>query len=73
MHEVLWDFEIQIDHQILYRRRDQVIVNKRPKKRTCCIVEFAIPADHRVKIKESEKRDKYLNLARKLKKLWNRT
>ena len=33
--------------------------------------DFAIPVDHRVKIKESEKRDKYLNLARELKSLWN--
>ena len=34
-------------------------------------MDFAIPADHRVKLKESKKRDKYLNLARELKKLWN--
>ena len=37
---------------------------------TCKIVDFAIPADHRVKLKESEKKDKYLDLARELKKLW---
>ena len=27
--------------------------------------------DHRIKIKESEKRDKYLDLVREVKKLWN--
>ena len=27
--------------------------------------------DHRIKLKECEKRDKYLDLARELKKLWN--
>ena len=32
---------------------------------------FAVPADHRIKLKECEKRDKYLDLARELKKLWN--
>ena len=32
---------------------------------------FADPVDHRIKLKESEKRDKYLDLARELKKLWN--
>ena len=32
---------------------------------------FAIPTDHRVKLKECEKSDKYLELARELKKLWN--
>ena len=41
------------------------------KKRTCQIVDFAVPADHRVKLKESEKNDKYLDLARELKKLRN--
>ena len=34
-------------------------------------VDFAVLADHRMKLKESEKNDKYLNLARELKKLWN--
>ena len=32
---------------------------------------FAVLADHRVKFKESEKKDKYLDLDRDLKKLWN--
>ncbi len=32
------------------------------------IVDFAVPADHRIKLKECEKRDKYLDLARELKK-----
>ena len=32
---------------------------------------MAIPAGHRVKLKENEKRDKYVDLARELKKLWN--
>ena len=35
------------------------------------MVDFAVPVDHRVKLKESEKRDKYLYLARDLKELWN--
>ena len=39
--------------------------------RTGRIVDFAVPADHGVKIKESEKGDKYLDIARELKKLWN--
>ena len=45
--------------------------NQQKKKRICKIVDFAIPADHRIKQKEWEKKDKYLNLARELKKLWN--
>ena len=34
-------------------------------------MDFAVPADHRVKLKENEKKDKHLDLARELKKLWN--
>ena len=38
---------------------------------TCKIVKFAVPAVHRVKLKETEKKDKYLDLVWELKKLWN--
>ena len=34
-------------------------------------VDFVVPVDHRIKLKECEKKDKYLDLARELKKLWN--
>ena len=36
-------------------------------------MDFAVPPDRRIKLKESEKKDKYLDLARELKKkkLWN--
>ena len=45
--------------------------NQLKKKRIWKIVDFAVPADHRIKLKESEKKDKYLDLAGELKKLWN--
>ena len=47
---------------------DLVIVKKKKKKRICWIVDFAIPSNHRVKLKESEKTDKYLDLARETEK-----
>ena len=34
-------------------------------------MDFAVPVDHRVKLRESEKKDKYLDLAWELKKSWN--
>ena len=40
---------------------------KEERERTCRIVEFAVLADHRVKLKESKKRNKYLDFARELK------
>ena len=45
--------------------------NNPQKKETCKIVDFAVLADHRIKLNKSEKKDKYLDLAKKLKKLWN--
>ena len=64
-HKFLWDFEIHTDRRISARPLDLVIIDK--KKRTWGIVDFAILADDWVKLKEKEKRDKYLDLARELK------
>ena len=33
---------------------------------------FAVLADHRINLKESEKKDKHLDLAREMKELWNK-
>ena len=69
IHKLLWDFEIQTDYLISARWPDLIIIKKR--KWTCKIVDFADPTDHRVKLKESIKKDKYLGFARELRKLWN--
>ena len=55
-HKILWDFDIHTDHLISARRPDLIIIIK--KKRICKIVDFAVPADHRIKLKECEKKDK---------------
>ena len=68
-HKLRWDFDIHTDHILSTRRPDLIIINK--KQRTCKIVHFAVLTDHRIKLKECEKKDKYLDLARELKKLWN--
>ena len=51
-HKLLWDFDIETDHLISTRRQDHLIeINK--KKRTCKIVDLAVPADHRIKPNET--------------------
>ena len=69
-HKLRCDFVIKTDHLIAPRRPDLIIINKKKKKKkkTCKIVDLAVPVDHRVKLKESEKKDKYLDLAWELKK-----
>ena len=58
MHKIFWDFEI------LTAPPNPNLNNQR----TCPLVDFAVPTNHRVKIKESKRIDKYLDLARELKK-----
>ena len=65
-HKLLWDSDIQTDHLISARRPDLIIINKKKKRKKICKI-----VDHRIKLKECEKKDKYLDLARELKKLWN--
>ena len=55
-HKLLWDFNIQTDQLIPARRPVLIIINH--KKRICKIVDVAVPADHRINLKESEKKDK---------------
>ena len=66
-HKLLWGSVIQTDHLISTRRPDLIIIKK--KERTCRIVEFSFLADYRVKLKEYEKRDKYLDLAQGIEKI----
>ena len=49
-HKLLWDFDIHTDYLISTRTPDLIIINK--KKRTCKIVDIAVLADHRIKLKE---------------------
>ena len=50
-----------MNHLFSARRPDLIVINN--KKRTYRIVDFAVPADHRIKQKECEKKHKYLDLA----------
>ena len=65
-HKLLWDFDTHTDHLISARRPDLIIIEK---KRTCKIVDFAVLADHGIKLKECKMKNKYIDLTRELKKL----
>ncbi len=60
LHKLLWDFNIQTDHLIPARRLDLIIINKKK----CKIVIFAVPVDHRINLKEGEKKDNYIDFSR---------
>ena len=65
-HKLLWDFDIKMDHQISTRKPELIIINN--KKRTCQIADFTVPTNYRIKLKWSEKKDKYPHFARESKK-----
>ena len=48
-HKLLRDCDIQKDHLISVRRAEHVIMNK--KRELEKIVDAAVPADHRIKLK----------------------
>ena len=75
----LWTFNVRFTHShimaIVHTDRSPNLGqktrpnnNQQQKKRICKIVDFVVPANHRIKLKECEKKDKYLDLARELKK-----
>ena len=67
--KLLWDFNIQCDHEIEARRPDIVVVNENEKE--CKIVDVAVPWDSRVRAKERGKIDKYEDLKREVAIMWN--
>ena len=74
-HKILWHFEMKKrkkekeNHSIQTKGPDLVLINE--KKQFWHLVNFGISANYRMKIKEGGKLDKYLNLARELKKVYN--
>ena len=67
-YKLLWDFSIRTAHNIEARRPDIVLVDK--SKKSCHVIDVAIPEDSGAKEKEAEKVEKYQNLARELRRMW---
>ena len=65
-NKILWNSEMQADHSIPARIADLLFISE--KKRTFPLMDFAVPADHTVKMKESEMIENSLITK---KKLWN--
>ena len=65
---LLRDLTIQTDREIHHRRPDIVIQKKKAKE--TIIVDIAVPGDSNVLQKETEKYEKYQNLAREIKRIW---
>ena len=66
--KLLLDLTIQTDHDFHHRRPDIVIQKKKAKE--TIIVDIAVLGDSNVRQKETEKYEKYQDLARELKRIW---
>ena len=60
---------IQCDREIKAKKLDVVVVNK--NERSCAIIDMAIPGDIRVGEQEKEKIERYQEIKREIKRMWN--
>ena len=67
--KILWDVMIQCYREIKARKPNIVVVNK--NKKSCAIIDVAIPGDIRVSKKEKENIERYQKLKREIKRMWN--
>ena len=67
--KLLWDFSIQTSTCIQARGPDVVAVDR--EKKTCNIIDIAVPVDTGIVEKEKEKVEKYQDLRREVARLWN--
>jgi len=66
--KILWDMQVQTDHEIEARRPDIVLIKK--KEATAVLVDIAVPGDTRIKAREEDKILKYQDLKREIKRVW---
>ena len=67
--KILWDVIVQSDREIRARKPDIAVVNK--NERSCVIIDIALPEDIKVSKKEREKIERYQELKREIKRMWN--
>lgn len=67
--KLVWDFGIQTSAYIQARRPDVVVVDR--EKKTCNIIDIAVPVDAGIVEKEKEKVESYQDLRREVARPWN--
>ena len=58
----MWDFNIQTDHVIQYKRLDIAVLYQIERKSH--LIDITVPGDKRIELKEQEKIDNYSELRR---------
>ena len=68
-YKLLWDFSVRRDHEIGAKSLNLMIIDK--KDRSCQIIDVEILEDGRVREKKDEKSEKYQDLAREVRRMWD--
>jgi hypothetical protein len=66
---ILWNQQVQTDRTIPNNKPDITILDN--EKRTCMLIDVAIPGDRNVIKKKAEKISKYKDLAIEIQRMWN--
>lgn len=66
---IMWDHSIRTDRTIGANRPDIVLHNR--AKKTCLLIDVAIPDDQNITLKEAEKISKYKDLQIEVQRMWN--
>ena len=66
---ILWNFSIQTDHEVINNKPDIIVVDKINK--TVSLIEVAVPNDYNICNKPLQKIRAYTNLSGEIKTLWN--
>jgi hypothetical protein len=66
---ILWNQQVQTDRTIPNNKPD--IIKRDNEKRTCMLIDVAIPGDRNVSKKEAEKILKYKDLTTEIQRMWN--
>jgi len=66
--EILCDFQIQTDKQVMANQSDIVVVNKLQKK--AVVMDVAIPSDRNIEEEKHKKLEKYQGQNEEVEKMW---
>ena len=68
---ILWNQQVQTDRTIPNNKPDITRIIRDNEKRTCMLIDVAIPGDRNVIRKEAEKILKYKDLTIEIQRMWN--
>ena len=67
--KILWNFQIQTDHEVINKKPDVIVVDKINK--TANLIEIAVPNDYNICNKRLQKMRACTTLSGEIKTLWN--